>query len=235
VLKSLIISSDMNVVWTVEPVLRQLEFDVELKPTVAEGSECLRYARFTAVLVDCARVHSSELAHLRESQINRDIPIIAIAERPGRKVEMLCEAGADAVWTRPLYSDQVHRQIMGIRASVLGDRRLQRRQPLHHPCVLRYSYDGRQFFQSAIVNITETGVAIEGLEELVAGRAVQVKFALPAMQSAIEAVADVVWRNDSGRAGLRFLQMPEQQHRQLERWLRCSRLGLSTGYTYSAN
>jgi hypothetical protein len=28
--------------------------------------------------------------------------------------------------------------------------------------------------------------------------------------------------------------MPQQQHRQLERWLLNSRLGMSTGYSYAA-
>ena len=234
-LKTLIISADMHLVWSIEPVLRQLEFAVDLKATVTEGFECLRYTRYNAVLVDCAKTHSSELPELRRSQLNRTTPLIAIAERPGRKAEMLSEAGADAVWTRPLYPDRVHRDIMAVRASVLGDRRLQPRVTMERPVLLRYSYDGRQFFQAAILDITETGIAIDAVEAVAAGRAMQVQFTLPATQSEIQAVADVVWRSETGHAGLRLLQMTEEQRRRLERWLHCSRRGMSTGHMYAAS
>lgn len=234
-LKTLIISSDMNLVWSVEPVLRQLEFAVELKNTVAEACDCLRYGRYNALLVDCARTHSSELADLRRGELNRSTPLIAIAERGGRKAEMLAEAGADEVWTRPVYPDRVHRDMLAVRARVLGERRLLRRVGMEHPVLLRYTYDGRQFFQAAVLDVTENGVSIDALEELTTGRAVQIQFTLPAMQSAIEAVADVVWKNGAGRAGLSFLQMTEEQRRRLERWLHCSRRGMSTGHLYAAS
>lgn len=234
-LRTLIISADMNLVWTLEPVLRQLEFHVDMKPSLAEGSECMRYARYNAVLVDCAKAHSSELQALRRCELNRTTPLIAIAERAGRKAEMLAEAGADQVWARPLFPDRVHRDMMIVRASLLGDRRLKRRVTMEKPVLLRYSYDGQNFFQAAVLDITESGVAIDAVEQLTAGRAVQVQFTLPAMQSAIQAVADVVWRSETGRAGLTFLQMSEEQRRRLERWLHCSRRGMSTGYLYAAS
>jgi hypothetical protein len=235
VLKALIISSDMQLVWAVEPVLRKLEFDVNLKPTMAEGSECLRYSRYNALLVDFARAHSSEMQELRKSEMNRATPLIAIAERSGRKAEMLAEAGADTVWARPVFPDRVHRDMMSVRAKAVGDRRLQRRLTLGRSVLLRYSYDGRQYFQAGILDITETGVAIDTMETLPAGRHVQIQFSLPAMQSGIEAVAHVVWRCENGRAGLTFLQMAEEQRRRLDRWLDCYRRGMSTGHLYAAS
>ena len=49
----------------------------------------------------------------------------------------------------------------------------------------------------------------------------------------VKTLADVVWRTER-RAGMRFLQFPEQQQKQLERWLQRNRLGMSTGYSYAA-
>ena len=62
---------------------------------------------------------------------------------------------------------------------------------------------------------------------------VQIEFKLPALLSPIKTLADVVWRTER-RAGMRFLQFPEQQQKQLERWLQRNRLGMSTGYSYAA-
>lgn len=230
VLRTLIISSDMSLVWTVEPTLRQLEFAMDVKPTIADGMEKLRYQPYCAVVVDCAAGSLQQVQETRELWLKRDPVVIAVAGRAAEKTDGL--ANADAVWSYPLLPEEMHKTLLKVRAKMLGDRRLQRRYAVDRATFLRYSYDGEQFFQAMIVDITETGVAVEGVETLVAGRAVQVQFTLPAMLSPIETLADVVWRTDEGRAGLRFLQMPQQQHRQLERWLQQARQGLGFGYSY---
>lgn len=233
-LNSLIISADHQLVWTVEPTLRQLEFAVSVKLTTAEAMETLRRKHYDTVVVDCGNGHIEELREVRSTPLNRQSVMIAITAKAAHKPEQLAEAGADAVWNRPLLPEQVFRTLVAARGIATGDRRLQCRQQLERAAFLRYSYDGQQFFESIIVDVTEVGVAIEGLEPLTAGRAMQIQFSLPAMRSPIQAIADVVWRNDSGRAGLRFLQISENHLRQLERWLRSSRLGMRPNYTYAA-
>jgi hypothetical protein len=223
----------MQLVWTVEPTLRQLEFAVDVKPTMADGTDKLRYQSYNAVVVDCSSGDLQQVAETRSTWLNRDPVLIAVT--PGttaRNSDRLDEA--DAVWTLPLLAREMYQTLLHVRARALGDRRLRRRQPLERAAFARYTYDGRLFYEALIMDINEAGIAIAGLENLVAGSAVHVQFTLPAMLSPIQALADVVWRTDDGRAGLRFLQMPEQQHRQLERWLDQSRKGMNSGLPYAA-
>ena len=232
-LNSLIISADQQLIWTVEPTLRQLEFAVEVKQSVAGAMDTLWRTRYDALVVDCSESGPDGLRAARQPQLNRESVLIAIAGRARHRPKELAEAGADAVWQQPLTPHEIFRTLVAARGMATGDRRLQRRQALDRAAFFRYSYDGQQFFEAIIVDITETGAAIEALEALTAGRAMQVEFTLPAMRSPIQAIADVVWRNDSRRAGVRFLQMSETHQRQLERWLRSSRLGMRSGYSYA--
>ena len=107
-----------------------------------------------------------------------------------------------------------------------------KRFTLNRPAPFRYNVAGAQH-EAVIIDVTETGIAIEGVQALPNGITVPVEFKLPAMLSPISTVAEVVWRNDR-RAGLRFLQLQPQQQRQLERWLQHSRQGMTTGYSYAS-
>ena len=231
VLRTLVISPDMELVWKVEPALRQLEFEMDVKTNVADALDKMRYERYCAVVIDCSSGNAAQLCDGRERWLKRDPVVIAIAGEGTSNFDGVPDA--DAVWTQPLMPWEVYRTLLDARARATGDRRLRGRYKPPRPSVFRYSFDGVSFFQATIIDITETGVSIEGVEEMVSGGVVHADFKLPAMLSSIRTMADVVWRNGR-RAGLRFLQMPQQQHRQLERWLNQSRQGMSTGYSYAS-
>jgi PilZ domain len=230
-LTSLIISADQQLVWAVDPVLRELEFEVSVKPTLAEGMEYVRRTRYNTVVVDCANGGAEGLREVRLAPLNRESILIAVTNRA--KPEEVAEAGADALWQRPLLPARVFQTLVDARGIATGERRFEPRQQLDRAAFLRYSFNGEEFHESIIVDVTESGVAIESIEPLIAGRALQVQFSLPAMLSPIKAIADIVWRSESGKAGLRFLQMSEAHHRRLERWLRCFRLGMRTSCSCS--
>ncbi len=232
-LTSLIISRDQQLVWSVEPALRQLQFEVEVKRSVAESMDALRLTRYNTVVIDARCGRLQELRQARDFPLNRESIMIAVAGGCRITPKELAQAGADAVWIRPLLQDQVFQTLVAARGVATGDRRLNRRHKLDHAAFLRYSYNGRQFFESIILDISATGVAIESLEKVTVGRAVQVQFALPAMLSNIQALAEVLWHDGNGRAGLRFLEMSEDHHRQLERWLENFGLGMSAHCSFA--
>ena len=230
-LRTLVISSDAKVVSTVEPALERLEFEVDLKPTVADGMDKMRYERYNALVVDCAAGSLQQVDESRSQWLKTDSTVIAVTPSGAGTWEGI--PGVDQVWAQPLMQWEVYRTLLDIRTQAVGDRRLRKRYSLPRAAALRYSADGQRFFEAAIVDVTETGLAVEGVEALVTGHPVQIEFKLPALLSPIKTLADVVWRTEK-RAGMRFLQFPEQQQKQLERWLQRNRLGMSTGYSYAA-
>ena len=233
-LKTLLITPDLQLVASLEPSLQRLEFETDVKTTIPDGIDKMRYQRYCALLVDCTAGSLQQVDASRNLWLNHDSTVIAIAGNGSATYDGI--EGADAVWTQPLRPWEVHRTLLNIRAQATGDRRLRTRYVPTRPASLRYSYDGQGFHDASIVDVTETGVAIEGLEMVPDGTLVQVQFKLPAMLGAIHAVATVVWRNGR-RAGLHFVQMEVEEQRRLERWLRQARLGMSTGnmtYSYAA-
>ena len=230
-LKTLLISSDAQLADHVGQALHKLEFEMDLKPTLPDGMDKMRYERYCALLLDRAAGDPQAMDTSREQWLKRDPVVVAIGGQPARSFDGV--PGADTVWTVPLMPWEVYRTLLNIRTREVGDRRLRKRFTPARSTTLRYSYDGEHFSEATIVDITETGVAIAGFETFAAGQALQLQFKLPAMLSPIQTLADVVWCADR-RAGLRFLQMPQQQHKQLERWLERSRRGMATGYSYAS-
>ena len=231
VLRTLVISSDAKLVSSVEPALERLEFQIDIKPTVADGMDKMRYERYNALVVDCAAGSLQQVDKSRGQWLKTDSTVIAVTPAGAHTWDDV--PGADQIWAQPLMQWEVYRTLLDVRTQAVGDRRLRKRYAVPRTTPLRYSFDGERFYEASIVDVTETGVAVEGVESLVAGHPVQIEFKLPALLSPIKTLADVVWRTER-RAGMRFLQFPQQQQKQLERWLQRNRLGMSTGYSYAA-
>jgi hypothetical protein len=231
VLRTLVISSDAKLLSSVEPALERLEFQIDRKPTVADGMDKMRYERYNVLVVDCAAGSLQQVDESRSQWLKTDSTVIAVTAGGANSWEGL--SGVDRVWAQPLMQWEVYRTLLDLRTQAVGDRRLRKRYALPRAAALRYSVDGERFYEASIVDVTETGLAVEGVETLVTGHPVQIEFKLPALLSPIKTLADVVWHTER-RAGLRFLQFPQQQQKQLERWLQRSRLGMSTGYSYAA-
>ena len=51
-LRTLVISSDPELVNHVAPALQKLEFAMDLKRTIADGMDKMRYERYAALVVD---------------------------------------------------------------------------------------------------------------------------------------------------------------------------------------
>jgi len=230
VLKTLVISSDTDLVFHLDSALRKLEFEMDLKPTVSAGMDKMRYERYNAVVVDSAAGTLTEVARNRDQWLKTDPTVIVVGRESTNSLDGV--HGAHTVWTLPLVPWEVYRTLLNVRTQATGDRRLRKRFTLNRPAPFRYNVAGAQH-EAVIIDVTETGIAIEGVQALPNGITVPVEFKLPAMLSPISTVAEVVWRNDR-RAGLRFLQLQPQQQRQLERWLQHSRQGMTTGYSYAS-
>ena len=70
-----------------------------------------------------------------------------------------------------------------------------------------------------LVNISEGGLAITGTPALKAGTQVSVLFMLPGQSPRFRIEAEICWRDENGRAGLRSLMIPSEQRPVLQRWL----------------
>jgi hypothetical protein len=70
-----------------------------------------------------------------------------------------------------------------------------------------------------LVNISEGGLAITGSPALKAGTQVRVLFMLPGQSLHFQIEAEICWRDENGRAGLRSLMISSEQRPVLQGWL----------------
>lgn len=70
------------------------------------------------------------------------------------------------------------------------------------------------------MNVSEDGMAFHGIRPIGKDQVVSIKFKLPGIDSAVNAMAQIVWVNESGKGGgLRFIDLPDDCRRAINNWL----------------
>jgi hypothetical protein len=70
-----------------------------------------------------------------------------------------------------------------------------------------------------LLNLSESGMAVQAMEILHPGRSLPFTFSLPDTSNEVRGVARIVWVDRSGRAGLQFLDIPEYDLFRLRQWI----------------
>jgi hypothetical protein len=70
-----------------------------------------------------------------------------------------------------------------------------------------------------LLNLGEGGIAIQAMDVLQPGRSLHFSFPLPESESAIGGQARIVWSDQSGRAGLQFVNMTPLDELKLASWI----------------
>jgi hypothetical protein len=84
-----------------------------------------------------------------------------------------------------------------------------------------------------VLELSQEGLSVQAAEPIPAAE-VPLRFILPGTSHLIEGTGEVMWADDSGRAGILFGELPPASRRHLKRWLgkrapqRSSRIKSST-------
>jgi hypothetical protein len=73
--------------------------------------------------------------------------------------------------------------------------------------------------QAFLLNVSESGMAVQAMEVLTPGHSLPFAFSLPESGNEVRGVARIVWADCSGRAGLQFLDVPEYDRYRLRQWI----------------
>jgi hypothetical protein len=70
------------------------------------------------------------------------------------------------------------------------------------------------------INISEDGMAFQGVQPLEKNQTVHITFKLPGISESMAATAEIVWLNESQKGGgLQFIELREDSRRQIKTWL----------------
>ena len=194
--------------------MRQLAIATEVCVEVGMALRLLNRKKFEAVIIDLGLTEADQvLGQVRLSPSNRTAVTFAITDA-GKPAK--AQIQANFVMEKPLSTDSVGRTLKAAFGLIVRERRRSFRCPTEISATLVTKADE---VNCRLVNISEGGLALTGSPVLKAGTQVSVLFMLPGQSPHFRIEAEICWRDENGRAGLRSLMIPSEQRPVLQRWL----------------
>jgi DNA-binding NtrC family response regulator len=217
-LESLLVSRDPQVIRVLRPALEKLAIEVEVCRGADSGSEILSSEKFDAVIVDCDDLHGGlgVLETLRRTASNRTAITFAILNGHTTTREAF-QMGANFVLQKPVSPVNANRCFSAAISLMARERRRYFRQAVEMPVTLVFG-EGQEFKATA-TNLSEGGMAVFFRGKLPKGNLSKVVFRLAGGETSLEPKAQIAWMDESGRIGLRFIDVPMKTQAQLDRWL----------------
>jgi CheY-like chemotaxis protein len=217
-LESLLVCRDAEVVRVLCPTLEKLSIEVEVSPAARSGAEILTSSKFDAVIIDCDDLQGGVdvLRSLRQNASNKTSVSFAILNGK-TTTQQAFEAGANFVLQKPVTTAGTLRCFNTAMSFMVREKRRYFRCPVELSAKLQLN-QGEEMKVTA-TNLSEGGMAIH-LEGTLAKKPIaKVQFTLPGTNVVMEPKGEVAWLDGMGRAGIRFIDIPESSRAQLEKWI----------------
>ena len=218
-LESLLLSRDPEVIRVVQPALEKLAIDVEVCRGVSSGQEILRTEKFDAIIVDCDDLKGAlgVLEGLRKSASNKNSVTFAILNG-STTTQQAFQMGANFVLQKPISALNAMRCFSAAVNFMMRERRRYFRHPVEMSATLSFG-EGKNL--KVCTDQPQRGRHGHLLPRPVMpkGGVSTVSFKLPGAATPLEPKVQIAWMDDSGRAGLRFIDMSKESRAQLDAWL----------------
>ena len=218
-LQCLLVTQERELLELVRPVLENSGMEVEVRSEPRSALEICGRRHLDGFLVDCDDVPGGRglLAGIRGSGSNRMSTIFAVVNGT-TSITQAMEEGANFVLGKPLAAERFQAYLEVARVSMEREHRRYFRFPVNLPVQVEngegVGTEGR------MVNVSEGGLAMRlapggGLQGTV-----RLEFSLPSLEPfPVHAKGEVVWGDNAGLIGVRFLYMGEESGRRLQEWL----------------
>jgi len=218
-LETLLVCRDAEVVRVLRPTLEKLSIEVEVSAAARSGTDILSSAKFDAVIIDCDDLQGGVdvLRRLREYPSNKTSVSFAILNGK-TTTQQAFEMGANFVLQKPITTAGTLRCFNTAMSFMVREKRRYFRCPVQIPVKLVFSQ--AEELTVTATNLSEGGMAIHFDGALAAKKPVaNVQFTLPGTKVAMAPKGEVAWADEMGRAGIRFLEVPESAREHLEKWI----------------
>ena len=213
----LLLGTDAEALGTLCPILEELQIAVDVCSRRDAAVQLLSQQKFELLVIDWESVDGPGhvLLSTRLLATNRDTVVLALVAGVDA-MRASQEMGANFILSKPISEAAARRTIQACRVLFPQEAPREARRPVHS-----LSFVSLEQAQDAaiLLNVSEGGMAIQALEPLTRGQVMQFGIELPLAPLRVEARGEIVWVDPSGRAGVRFVQVPEPYRVQLREWL----------------
>ncbi|MFZ0761676.1 MAG: PilZ domain-containing protein [Candidatus Sulfotelmatobacter sp.] len=216
-LSSMVVSRDWQEVSVLECILGGLHMDVAVEKEPQRALSRLIKSKVDALIVDCDLNGTGQLFRelQREAPRVSTVPLVIMGgPQSSQDIE---STGAMFAFDKPSSVEQAVRTLSAARNMILDGRLRYHRAGLEVPVTL----DGRRQKRIGghLINLSQGGLQVRVHDRSSAAEASCVSFALPGTKCAVKAQVEVVWSDNCGNVGIRFVKMASQTKNTLRLWL----------------
>jgi CheY-like chemotaxis protein len=215
-LNSLLMCQEQALLPVLVGALEELEMDKELCASAEQALELLALAHYSALVVDFSLPGAARVAHMARLTPAERRPVVFAMIDARTEIAGTFQAGANFVLYKPLVAEQLLRSLRAGRAFMLPDRRRSPRQRAESLVYLRFGDVCP--VPALVLELSEDGLSVQAAEPVPAAE-LPIRFILPATAQVIEGVGEVMWADDSGRAGILFSELTPATRRHLKMWM----------------
>ncbi len=216
-LSSMVVSRDWQEVSVLECILGSLQMDVAVEKEPQQALARISQSKFDALIVDCDLTGSSRL--LRDLQTPtmqvKSVPLVIMGS--SRQVQSLEKSGALFAFEKPISAEQAVRTLSAARNMIVDGRLRYHRTGIDVPVSVKCK--GQKSKEAQLINLSQGGMQIRTDANVTNARTMQVSFDLPGGKSSLKADAEIVWQDNRGHLGIRFLTLAQAHQRTLRLWL----------------
>jgi CheY-like chemotaxis protein len=223
-LRVLLVCPDQDAANLLSLILPEMGMVVEHTPSFSRALQQLNQQRFDGIILDYRSEQSSQefLTRWRQSSKNRDTILIAVVDGEFN-ARPVFGMGAHFVLYRPLSAERIRVSLRAARGLMRRERRRAPRIPLKAPA--NVAYPGADELSAILNDLSESGTSLTTSHRLPPACKVYFEFALPGQQQLVRLSGEVAWQDSTGRAGIRFLDVPQASRRLMQAWLRQNTTG----------
>jgi hypothetical protein len=216
-LDGLLLTKDTQVVSVMNQVLGSFAIETEVCGEINSALDAVSHRRLDAVIVDWDGVDDPTrvVKAARKSSPNSNSTIVAMVNEGSETHALL--VGANFMILKPADFDYANRCMRAAYGTMLQNRRRAARVTVDLPAVARVVNSGK--IEARISDLSVSGLALQSKQPLLVNQEVIAQFSLPGLPGLVHITGRVVNANSTGRAGIKFSFVPEEDLAGLESWL----------------
>jgi ActR/RegA family two-component response regulator len=216
---SLLISADDNAARVIGRIFKDLGVECEHCAESKNALQLIAKRRFDAVVIDdSVEQAASILEKLIEAPGYSKSVRILLVDGQGT-TSTAFKANTQVVLYKPLSAERVRHGLRAVRNLMARDRR---RGSARVATMLsaRVRHGRSSGMQAFISDLSDSGAALQCGDREVPSGNLHIDFALPNDPDRIYVVAELVWQDSEGTAGVRFMDMAMSARKRLAHWLK---------------
>ncbi|ABF42094.1 type IV pilus assembly PilZ [Candidatus Koribacter versatilis Ellin345] len=178
----------------------------------------LRRRKYAAIVVDTSAesMGNGFLTTIRELPSTRSSIVIAVSSAEESRLSF--KRGANLVLEQPLSDSSIARGLRVAHSLMLREQDRYRRLKVDLPANI--DVGGGRVTEASVANLSEGGMAIQLPCQVASGTAIGWALNLPGESKHLAGIGNVVWSDDTGKAGVMFTGLTGSDKEMLSRWLR---------------